>query len=127
VLALAITILSPVARAASSMSLACRVAGGKLGLISAPITLTPGASSRSRPNRFASIRLVDVMIPVALPPGRLMLSTSPVLTGSPPTANTMGIVEVARFAAIAEGSPPTAVIIETPWVTRSAAKLGKRP
>jgi hypothetical protein len=42
-----------------------------------------------------------------------MLSTRPVLTGSLPTENTMGMLEVARFAAIAEGSPPTAAITDT--------------
>ena len=45
---------------------------------------------------------------VRLPSGRLRLGTSPVLTGSPPTANTMGMVEVAACAASAAGSPPVA-------------------
>jgi hypothetical protein len=67
---------------ASSICCACLAAGGKLGLTSAPTKATPGASSRNRPNLFASIKLVDVIIPVALPPGRLMLSTRPALTGS---------------------------------------------
>jgi hypothetical protein len=45
-------------------------------------------------------------MPVALVFGRFRLAVSPVLTGSPPITNTIGIVEVADFAASAEGSPP---------------------
>jgi hypothetical protein len=37
--------------------------------------------------------------PVMLPPGRAKLATMPVPTGSVANANTMGIVEVACFAA----------------------------
>src|SRR5438034_10330810 len=37
--------------------------------------------------------------PVALPPGRDRLSTSPMATGLPTLMNTMGIVDVCRFAA----------------------------
>ena len=59
-----------------------------------------------------------------LPPGRLKLWTRPTRTGSLPIPNTIGIVEVALFAAIGEGSPPTAVITETLRLTRSAAKAG---
>ena len=43
--------------------------------------------------------------PVALPPGRDMLATSPASTASLPTSKTMGIVEVAFFAARATGGP----------------------
>jgi hypothetical protein len=41
------------------------------------------------------------LILVALPPGRFMLVTRPIFTGSAPTANTMGMDEVAAFAASA--------------------------
>ena len=37
--------------------------------------------------------------PVTLPPGRARLATRPVPTGSPATANTIGMSDVARFAA----------------------------
>jgi hypothetical protein len=40
-----------------------RTAAGKFGLTSAPTRLTPGASSRSSPSRFGSIRFVDVVTP----------------------------------------------------------------
>jgi hypothetical protein len=68
--------------------------------MSAPIRATPGARSRSSPSRFGSIRFVNKVTPVTLPPGRLKLSTRPALTGSPPTPNTIGMVAVAAFAAI---------------------------
>src|SRR6516162_7302950 len=42
--------------------------------------------------------------PVALPPGRLRLATSPRLSGSP-MAKTIGMLEVAVLAANAAGSP----------------------
>jgi hypothetical protein len=42
-----------------------------------------------------------MLMPVALPPGRLRLAASPCLTGSSPTRNTIGIVAVAAFAASA--------------------------
>ena len=50
------------------------------------------------------IKLPKKTTPVALPPaGRLRLATRPRLTGSPLLANTIGIVEVAAFAASAPG------------------------
>jgi hypothetical protein len=42
-------------------------------------------------------------MPVTLPPGRLRLSTRPAVIGSPPISKAIGIVEVARLAASAEG------------------------
>jgi hypothetical protein len=71
--------------------------------------------------------LVNKVKPVALPPGRLKLMTRPALTGSPPMPNTIGIVEVACFAAIADGSPPTATSTATRSSTSSAASVGSRP
>ena len=50
---------------------------------------------------------------MTLPPGRLRLLTSPVATGSPPIANTIGIVVVAAFAASAAGVPLIAAITAT--------------
>jgi hypothetical protein len=41
--------------------------------------------------------------PVTLPPGRARLATSPFSTGSLTAGNTIGIVEVALFAASAVG------------------------
>ena len=45
-------------------------------------------------------------MPVALPPGRLILATRPNLTGSSIVMKTMGIVEVAVLAASAETVSP---------------------
>jgi hypothetical protein len=55
-----------------------------------------------------------------LPPGRLRLVTSPGAIGSPPIANTMGIVVVAALAANAAGVPLIAAIAATFRRTRSA-------
>src|SRR5262249_41349306 len=63
--------------------------------------------------------------PVAFPPGRFKLATKPSLTGSPAT-NTIGIVEVACFAATAEGGPPVATSTFTRRCTNSAANAGSR-
>jgi hypothetical protein len=125
-LALVMTIRCPIARAASSICCSWSAAGGKSGLISTPIRATPGTRSRSSPSRFGSIRLVNRVTPVTLPPGRLKLSTKPALTGSPPIPNTIGIVVVAAFAASPEGSPPAATMTATCRPTRSAASAGKR-
>ena len=59
--------------------------------------LPAGTISRSRPSRFASNSPVNMLTPVALPPGRFMLATSPILTGSSPTPNTIGMVAVRRL------------------------------
>src|SRR5262249_4442138 len=86
-----------------------------------------GFSVRNNGRRFHSIRLVNRVTPVTLPPGRLKLLTSPALTGSPPIPNTIGIIAVADFAASPEGSPPAATITATCRPTRSAASAGRPP
>jgi hypothetical protein len=63
--------------------------------------------------------------PVRLPPGRGKLATRPASTGSMPVSKTIGIVEVASFAASAEGMLPVAIRL-TLRATRSAANPGKR-
>jgi hypothetical protein len=50
---------------------------------------------------LATSSAVKKLTPVRLPPGRLKLATSPCFTGSPPAPKTMGIVEMAAFAASA--------------------------
>jgi len=45
-------------------------------------------------------------MPVILPPGRLKLAISPALTGSAPLTKTIGIVDVAAFAASPAAGPP---------------------
>ena len=68
-----------------------------------------------------------MLMPVMLPPGRLMLLTIPALTGSLPEPNTIGMVEVVFLAANTEASPPTAISTETWRLTRSFARAGNRP
>src|SRR6516164_7270070 len=63
--------------------------------------------------------------PVMLPLGRLSLSTSPSLIGSPPVWNTIGITVVAALAARAAGVL-IATITVTCRCTRSAAIRGSR-
>src|SRR5262245_15995028 len=89
---------------------------------------TPGVSSCSKLSRFCSISgsLVLMKEPVAFPPGRFKLATKPSLTGSPAT-NTIGIIEVACFAATADASPPVATSTFTRRCTNSAASAGSRP
>src|ERR1700730_171245 len=77
-------------------------ANGLFGFTNRAITLAPGTSSES-----ISTRLGDrsrLLTPVRLPPGRARLATRPNPTGSPPE-KTIGIVEVAPFAATAGGVP----------------------
>jgi hypothetical protein len=62
--------------------------------------------------------------PVRLPPGRARLATSPAATGSLTRVKTIGIVEVALFAASAERMVPLATIKSTLRPTRSAANAG---
>jgi hypothetical protein len=45
-----------------------------------------------------------------LPPGRERPVTSPSATGSPPLAKTIGMAEVARFAASPGAGPPVSVV-----------------
>jgi hypothetical protein len=55
-----------------------------------------------------------VLTPVRLPPGRARLVTSPFSSGSSPLRKTIGIVEVALFAASAENpAVPTDYAIRT--------------
>jgi hypothetical protein len=71
--------------------------------------------------------LTDVLIPVALPPGRLKLAIRPARTGSVPKLKMIGMTALAALAASGEGSPPTALITATLRLTKSAARAGKRP
>src|SRR5262245_48246626 len=63
--------------------------------------------------------------PVTFPPGRARLATSPVPTGSPTGAMTIGISCVAFFAAIADGVSE-ATMMSTLARTRSVASSGSR-
>ena len=77
---------------------------GCFGFASTPIVVALGTSWRSSSSRFAASTLNRELTPVTLPPGRLRLATRPSAIGSPPVANTIGIVVVAALAAIAARS-----------------------
>ena len=62
---------------------------------------------------------------MTLPPGFAKLVTSPLPTGSPTIAMTIGIERVDFFAA-AVAKPPSATMTSTPLRTMSAASSGKR-
>ena len=79
---------------------------GLFGFTSRAITLAWGTSSDSSSSRLGISSTARMLTPVRLPPGRARLATKPFATGSPPPAKTIGIVEVAFFAASAEGGPP---------------------
>src|SRR5262249_842069 len=66
------------------------------------------------------------LTPVALPPGRARLATSPNLTGSSPTAKTIGIVEVAALAACAPKREAGVAITATRRRMSSSMSDGKR-
>jgi len=60
---------------------------------------TPGATSRKSSCRLPARSGVNIDRPVTLPPGRARLATRPVPTASPMTADTIGMTDVACFAA----------------------------
>ena len=72
---------------------------GLVGLTSTAMIVAVGTSSCSSSSRFGPTSTFKLVMPVMLPPGRLRLATSPILTGSAPTAKTIGIVAVAALAA----------------------------
>ena len=84
-----------------------------------------GMASRTRASRGRQCRHDIVAIPVMLPPGRSMLATRPVSTGSEPSGNTIGIPPEADFAArIAGGVAGMMTSTPSPW--SSAARAGRR-
>jgi hypothetical protein len=56
-------------------------------------------------------------MPVMFPPGRLRFATRPSWMGSAPRLKTMGMVDVAAFAAIVAGAPPIGTITATRRLT----------
>jgi hypothetical protein len=56
----------------------------------------------------------------------MKLATRPNLTGSTPLVNTMGIVVVTAFAAIAAGGPPAKIISTGGERRNSATRAGNR-
>ena len=64
-------------------------------------------------------------MPVTLPPGRLMLATRPLLTGSAMVVNTIGTVSVTFCAAMAETGPPAATITPACMPHQFGGKAGQ--
>lgn len=83
-------------------------------------------SSRSNPNRLGSKPDVRMARPVALPRGRLKLSTRPYSIGSPPMLNIIGIVLVTDLTASAVGVPPVATKTATGRLVSSSGNAGRR-
>ena len=97
---------------------------GLFGLTSRAIILAWRTSSDSSSRRLAHQPEGEMLTPVRLPPGRARPAISPCPIGSP-LMNTIGIVEVAFFAATAGALPP-AKITSTLRPTRSAANADSR-
>src|SRR5580704_17230729 len=105
VLAVSTSRRRPIALAAASVS-GASTAFGLLELTSNAIVVVEGSSSRRSSKRFGPNILTKMNIPVRLPPGRLKLSTRPVLIGSAPVMNTIGVVLVSTLAADYAGASP---------------------
>src|SRR4051794_2173068 len=82
-----------------------RSAFALVGFTISASTLAWGTSSDSSSSRFGISSTLRIPTPVRLPPGRARLATSPRSTGSL-AEKTIGIAEVALFAACAAGGPP---------------------
>ena len=123
--ALATITCCPRDRTAACSNAKCVLVIGLLGLIRMAIVVAVGTSSRSNSSRFGPSTPRISVTPVMLPPGRLRLATSPSSTGSPPVRKTIGMTEVADFAAKAAGKP-VVTISATCRSRRWAARIGRR-
>ena len=85
---------------------------------------TLGTASRKSPIRLPTISVPCTDKPVRLPPGRARLATKPLLTGLFASAKTIGITDVACFAAFAPN--PAVTMTSTLSRTNSAAISAKR-
>ncbi len=103
-----------------------RSAVGLFGFTSRAITLAWGTSSESSSSRLGVSSTVEDADAreVAARPGETGDQAGPDRVAA--AAKTIGIVEVALFAASAAGVPPVATITSTLRPTRSAANAGSR-
>ena len=113
--------VTPRTRPAASTS--CRVAGP--GLPTTANRRAEGTASWSSSTYFWLSPGTRLVSPVTLPPGRARLATSPCPTGSETSHMTIGIEEVAPFAA-AVSPVEEATMTSTFALTRSAARAGRR-
>src|SRR5262249_13072393 len=89
--------------AASLASLTLGSASEFCGLTRSATVPTEGPNSCNRPNCLAASPPNREVTPVAFPPGRLKLVTSPLVTGSSPVKKTIGILVAACLAMRAAG------------------------
>src|SRR6516165_7450622 len=85
----------------------------------------PGTSSANSSISLALRSTETAERPVILPPGRARLAMNPEPTGSPTPAMTMGMVDVARRAAIV-AAVAHATVTSTLLLTSSVTTLGSR-
>ena len=76
---------------------------GLVGLTSKAKVVAVGTTSCNNCSHFGTTSVVNVVVPVRLPPGWFRLETSPSSTESPAVKKTIGMVVVAVFAASAAG------------------------
>ena len=96
----------PSAVAAASISVtAAPEAVAFMGLLRKPTVFASGTRPCSSSSSLDAISITRSVTPVRLPPGRFNAATMPIATGSVPSSNTIGIVEVAAFAASAVTVP----------------------
>src|SRR5262245_19165680 len=113
----------PSARAAACASWVSAPARRPVGFTSSPMVVALGTSSVNNSIHLAIRSLVNMLIPVMLPPGRLRLPTRPAPTGSLAAITTTGIADVPALA-VAAGPSPSAAITATPRSTRSVNSAG---
>src|SRR6516225_3373722 len=113
----------PSERAAASMSFVIAAEPNTRGSVRYAIVVAEGAISRNSPSRLPVSSEERVVTPVILPLGRFRLATSPHLIGSLAIEKTIGIVEVAFFAAKIVGAESSATITAT-WRWTSSAASG---
>jgi hypothetical protein len=113
----------PSVLAASSVALSESDVDMFFGFISTLTLAMPGNACFSNCSRLLLSVSPRMVMPVTLPPGRLILATNPSSTGSLAAPMTIGIVRVASIAARTEGVAST-TITSTGIRTSSTASSG---
>ena len=112
-------------RAADSASLNMRGWTGLVGLDRTARREILGTISLTSSRCLPTASRVTMESPVTFPPGLARLATSPLPTGSLWFVMMMGIVDVARLAALGAGVPVATMTSTLRW-TSSAARSGSR-
>ena len=108
------TVSTPKLRAASSNSSAYFFGSTAEYPISKANRFASGNSSCNSCNRLGPSSHAKKLTPVMLASGLLRFATKPKSLGSLPVAKTIGMVEVAAWAARTGVSPPTVTMTSTP-------------